>query len=354
MMIPSTRRVFSGTKKLCRMGLIINHRYSSYTTNNNSERFGHLTRKYKRTLKRFQYCSDLHIDKNGFPKIEPRGEHLLIAGDLSNGWTNECEQYIYDLTQKFKTVNLVLGNHDNYNDDEDGMMGILFKIREIEKKLFPKFYVLDNENMMFYEDDDSLSNVLLVGTTLWSDIPEKHTKHYQERFYDFKRIRYDENRYLTVNDYNQMHQESILYLNDVYRNEIQRWCKDMNKDNITNNNDMNNKNTQNMILGEEMPIVIFMSHHAPLIKNTCRNFYLRHRLKSMNHGFCTDLSPMLNKFTMQNNICFVWIFGHTHYRTEFVSNNGIHFGSNSLGLINANSNNIGKVQTRTLDGLVFS
>jgi len=294
----------------------------------------------RKTLSKFQIASDLHHDSNGFIKINIKAANLLIAGDFTNSWNKTSHNYIKNLASDFDRIIMVPGNHEYYNPL--GMDYSLNRMRETES-LIENFILLDNESYTIDSLDRSLPDVNIFGTTLWSHIPVKYQEYYKNNHYDFKKIYHHPGRLLTPQNFNQLHQDSLDFL--------QRSKYVIENIHIPVFSNLRHP-----------PINIFMSHHSPLINGTCHPKYIKNRINSKNHAFCSDLGDILRDITSINypyyydnnfDTCWTWVFGHTHYNVKKLnhSDSGFRLTSNPLGFVKRIKNHSGKMNTRTLDQL---
>jgi len=113
--------------------------------------------------------SDLHLESQEFPWALPRGDVLIIAGDLCHAaCLDPARKDPYAVKQrdrvfrfaegavwKFAHVLLIAGNHDHYD-------GILEATVPTLRRYLPGFTVLDDEAV-------AIEGVHFFGTTLWSD-----------------------------------------------------------------------------------------------------------------------------------------------------------------------------------------
>jgi len=119
-------------------------------------------------IKSLQYISDIHVDAfgiNKIPHVNPKSENLAICGDIGNPKNKNVEMFLNQMSDQFKNVFIVPGNHDYncspiYNKK---------KVNEYKPYLydvcskFNNIVLLDNG---IYELSDT---ILLAGTTLWSN-----------------------------------------------------------------------------------------------------------------------------------------------------------------------------------------
>lgn len=130
----------------------------------------------------FLICSDLHLEflnKNErqifFLPLAKKCENIILAGDFS------CFQYLQKdiklLTNHFKNVLFVPGNHEYYNssfqETDDLLNNLTVNI--------PNFHLLNN-NMI------SINGINFIGSTLWFPELIDNILH-EKRLSDFKTIK---------------------------------------------------------------------------------------------------------------------------------------------------------------------
>lgn len=118
---------------------------------------------------RCHYVSDLHLETQLFRGELPKGDVLIVAGDLCHASSLDPERtdkynveqrgrvmrFIDTAQENFRHVLLVMGNHDHYDGVFDATAGLF-------RKHLPGVSVLDNESI-------EIDGVCFFGTTLWSD-----------------------------------------------------------------------------------------------------------------------------------------------------------------------------------------
>lgn len=118
---------------------------------------------------RCHYLSDLHLESQGFDARLPKGDVLIIAGDLCHARCLDpahTDKYSVDQRDRvlrftdraaasFAHVLLIAGNHDHYDGVFDETTGLF-------RRHLPGVTVLDNEAV-------EIAGVRFFGTTLWSD-----------------------------------------------------------------------------------------------------------------------------------------------------------------------------------------
>lgn len=223
----------------------------------------------------FQYSSDLHLEfyeKEGVSfetLIKPTADNLILAGDIGYPSDEIYESFLEYCSKNFKNVILISGNHEYYGRI---MEDVETQIREITKK-FPNVKYLQNDCVELPD------NILVIGTTLWTNIP-LNKKSLITGINDYYKIYKKQNQNITIEDTCEYHKKSVKYITDT----------------ITKN--LNKK-------------IIVVTHHLPSIKLISKK-YLHN---SYNFAFYTDLNHLIS------HPIVAWICGHTHNTTSTNINN---------------------------------
>lgn len=241
---------------------------------------------------RIQILSDLHLEIGQqyasftFPVSAP---YLLLAGDI--GRLADYENYLTFLraqTSRFETVFLVLGNHEfyglNYNDALDTAQ------RLADEPVLDQRLVLLNRTRW----DSPRSKLSILGCTLWSLIPEEKTSIVQSRVRDFKKI-----RDWTPDKHNSVHAREAAWL----RKEV------------ANLTAAATQQTRNLLIA---------THHAPCLDGTSQP---EHAHNLWSSAFATEMLASGDWSPVKT-----WVFGHTHYSTDFVRND-IRIVANQRGYV---------------------
>ena len=216
---------------------------------------------------KLQYISDIH-DK--FPLINPVANYIALLGDIGDPFTIEYQNFIEDLSLKFKKVFVIAGNHEYYFNIFDDVNS---KMKEIETK-YNNVHFLNNESI-------EVEGYLIVGSTLWSNIT--HTTSY--RINDFRYIRKNELSLLDMTTYLTFFNKAVEFIKQE-----------------------TNKN---------IPMIV-LTHHGPIYEMNGE-----YKGTALCSAFTSDLSDITT-----NIKC--WLSGHTH-QCLTIEQNGVIYSSNCMG-----------------------
>ena len=118
---------------------------------------------------RCHYLSDLHLESEAFDTALPKGDVLIIAGDLCHArcldpartdrysieQRGRVMRFIDEAISKFAHVLLIAGNHEHYDGVFEDSVGLL-------RRHLPGVTVLDDEVV-------EIDGVRFFGSTLWTD-----------------------------------------------------------------------------------------------------------------------------------------------------------------------------------------
>jgi len=234
----------------------------------------------------FQVISDLHLETckqyDSF-EIPPSAPYLILAGDV--GRLVDYPDYLKFLERhvsQFKYIFLVLGNHEFFGmTHAHGLRAAKHLVAETP--LQGKVQLLDHTKF-----DIPDTNITMLGCTLWSAIATDAKEIVKFKVRDFQKI-----LEWTVEAHNLCHQSDVSWLQrTVWQVPRERH-------------------------------VVVVTHHAPCVEGTSSPELAGNRWSS---AFATDL---IAPSKWPPNIK-TWIFGHTHYSTEF-EKDGIKLVSNQRG-----------------------
>jgi predicted phosphohydrolase len=222
---------------------------------------------------RIQFISDLH---EKFPYIIPQAEYIAVLGDVANPFDDRYYTYLSYLSQMFKGVFVIFGNHEYYHNT----------IPDVEKymenmcKHFNNVYFLNNKSII-------VDGYLIVGSTLWSAVEQNAFEYLNCG----NLIKMNKRKYMDFMDYRVLHLQCVEFIQKE--------------------------------LDKGLPTII-LTHYAPLHEMN------GHRQTKLNSGFSTDLSCLIKK--NKKNIK-AWLSGHTH-KCITMMKEGVLFSSNCLGHLN--------------------
>ena len=217
----------------------------------------------------FFYLSDIHLEFHTdkeyefWPNIEPKKPNytynLICAGDIGLIKQPSYWLFMVEACKRFDQVFVVLGNHEYYGCKWTNIQKQFYEYQDSCK--LTNLMLLENTK---YEHED----YIILGTTLWSNIPQQADSYVTQ----------------TVNDYRQIQFFST-----------------------TVSNQMNQKATQ--FLGEHLkerktqkPMIV-VTHHAPTLIDSSDPLY---EGRMSNFAFANQL----DEFVEYSD---VWIYGHTHW-----------------------------------------
>ncbi|KAJ5609883.1 calcineurin-like phosphoesterase [Penicillium herquei] len=244
----------------------------------------------------FQVLSDLHLEISQLYssyEIPVCADHLILAGDIGRLIDYEgYRDFLQKQTDNFKTVFLVLGNHEFYQGTQaEGSERA--KQLEQEPCLNGRLVLLHQKRY-----DVPKSQVTILGCTLWSQIPPDVADMVGYMISDFQKI-----KGWSVDDHNANHDSDLAWL----LNEIKL---------IREGNEKTADKSQKRS-------ILVVTHHAPLMEKTSSP---QHSKNPWRVAFGTDIIPQISDGIK------TWVFGHTHYTTDF-KEGGVRVVSNQRGYV---------------------
>lgn len=245
---------------------------------------------------KFQLVSDIHLeyleDDEGVELdfgaiIEPNAPILVMAGDIA---TFECPilpAFLNWVSTNFDYVFWILGNHEFYNTKRASMSDVKTKL----KSLCPKnVRILDNDSVVIHD-------VLFIGSTLWSHVPDEHVDKVYRTVSDYRYIYSDckvdeKNLCISVQDTNRIHAQSVAFIRNTLKQNKGKYA-------------------------------VVITHHGPSLLDTIHSIYHR---SPLNHAFATDIA------FDDDDGPDIWCYGHTHYNISVDKHpNGYKLVSNQFG-----------------------
>lgn len=240
---------------------------------------------------KIQYCSDIHLEMPTnkeylleYP-IEPVGEVLLLAGDITNAKYYDDprpveKQFFRTLSEQFDRVFIIAGNHEFYRSWD---VGVLEKplLKEIERNVF----LLNNQTVVY-------KDIAFFFTTLWSEINQLDEDYVRRSMPDFSLITYQKKSFL-VKYYNQLHKQALEFLETSIPQS---------------------GNTKKVIV----------SHHLPSLQCVHPD-HIGSRLGS---AFATDLDEFILKHQPD-----YWVYGHSHRNMPEILIGKTKLVTNQLGYV---------------------
>jgi hypothetical protein len=233
---------------------------------------------------RIHYMSDLHLEFGALDKPLPKGEVVILAGDVTllatldpartdagaRAVRKNTLQFFEAVQKRFDRVVYLMGNHEHYGFCIDDSAGAI-------RHHFPDVTLLEDSHI-------ALGDMILVGSTLWTDmgggnpLTELATQRGMSDFYVIEKRNGDRLRAFRPADARALFARSLAYIQDV---------ADANR-------------------GKKL---IVATHHAPSLLGVA----LHQRTSKLNPAYYTDLHTFIED---RSNIA-VWLHGHTHVQTEY-------------------------------------
>jgi len=214
--------------------------------------------------------------------------YLALLGDIGVVKRKEYRKFILKMATKFKKVFILPGNHEYYRSSVDEAYGIMKSICD------------SHENLVFmhktsYKFDEY--NIRILGTSLWTHVPEEAKQIVQIRISDYSKIQvrtdYEDNPFLPLDDKGKEKEQGSH--RPIRTEDTNQWHKDERHWLETEIKEAQNNKEK----------IIVFTHHAPIEKDGCGNPETYDDIT--NHAFSTDLRELMN------NDVLVWAYGHTHW-----------------------------------------
>lgn len=238
---------------------------------------------------RCHYVSDLHLESQDFAGKLPKGDVLIIAGDLCHasrldpGRTDKYSvdqrgrvmRFIDNSLDSFAHVLLVPGNHDHYD-------GIFERTAELMRRFLPGTTVLDDSAV-------EIDGVLFFGATLWTNFAGRsqacmdHVRRKCGEFFFVKTQAIDAAGEVKLAKYQPEH---ALQAFDRAWQALEIHVRQ----------------------GAGRPMVV-VSHHAPSHKG----LNPRHAGNGLDGAYASDLDEPISTWPDVRH----WVHGHTHIRKTY-------------------------------------
>jgi len=247
---------------------------------------------------KFQVLSDIHLEFPGVldiieetpPVLAP---NLALLGDIGYPSKKEYQEFVLKQSKRFERVFLVAGNHEYYKGIYEDVNEEIAKLCATTTNVF-----FMNKIDLWFEEE----NTVVLGTTLWSNIPEDVKDYAKFSCNDYRQIYLragaedtpEKKRKLTPDDQNEWHKSDVEWLKTQIEKAKQKNFK-----------------------------VVVFTHHAPTDKNT---LLPEEQDQPFQYITMTNLEHMLG------DPVNLWCFGHSH-RTSVQMLKGTKVASNQLGYV---------------------
>lgn len=231
---------------------------------------------------KLQYASDIHLEFYKSKHIDSKlfetlltptkaVDALVLAGDIGYPEDRITKEFLGWCCSKWRYVIWVFGNHEYYTTLRNSK-----PMKEKEEiamdycKEYTNLHVLHNKSLQSY----GASGVKIIGTTLWTKIPQELEETISSYMNDCKYIETTKGVPFTTADWNTLYEQNVEFL--------QRELDDAHASGLKS---------------------IVVTHHLPSFK--C--IQSQYKDSPVNCGFASDLESLL-----QHPGLVAWICGHSH------------------------------------------
>jgi predicted MPP superfamily phosphohydrolase len=166
---------------------------------------------------RIQVCSDLHVEfyANWEEEkrecaldelVDPCADYLALLGDIGLACTPLYSAFLLRVASRFKGVYVLLGNHEYYRNTVQGTLGACQEVCDSH----PNLHLVQRSSFL-------LEGVRVLGTTLWSHVPNADHEVVFRCMNDYRRIHDDTVQPTTglhVTATNRWHADEVAFLRD--------------------------------------------------------------------------------------------------------------------------------------------
>lgn len=253
---------------------------------------------------KIQIASDLHLEFYESPRLrdfiaETNAPFLALMGDIGIPYLLSYENFLKECSESYSQTFIISGNHEYYQHKNKGEIWNIDKTNSEIERIVSKFINVHFLNNKYYQLDD---NFVILGTTLWSDIPDDTDESVSIAINDFKNIYYFDgsvNQKVTPKYITSLHKSNVKWLEQTINNfsgaqhaKCQHILEPVSK---------NHTSTENAWLHSDKKIII-MSHHLPSYKMISPKY----KNSPVNCCFASNLDHLILP-----NIVY-WLSGHTH------------------------------------------
>lgn len=243
---------------------------------------------------RIQYVSDLHLefyDKATFPLlVKPAARYLALAGDIGHPGHPVFHSFLDYVSRHWDHVFYVAGNHEYYNKKERKKWKYITPVPFQERHGELQRAVAPHKNITFLHHDApsyhiAAENVTILGSTLWSHIPEDSYYDAQTGMNDYNYIPWFEDGTTRP-----LHPRDVAMIHVKERANLQKHI------------DYARSMKQNVVL---------LTHHMPSYSCISSQFIGN----PLNCCFASHCEALMGSPVR------AWIYGHTHNASSGVINN---------------------------------
>jgi predicted phosphodiesterase len=217
-----------------------------------------------------QILSDVHLELlNKPPVVNRNAPYLALLGDIGHPFSEIYRVFVRQMAQQFERVIIIAGNHEYYNNAKEQ-----YTHEDIDTQI--RYITQSYNNVTFLQNESFLlDGVRIIGTTLWTHIPEEKFDYVQYAMGDYSKCFVASNGgRFTPAATSMWHDIAVSYI------------------------------SKQLVLYPSLPTVI-LSHHCPIADVEVHP--PRYRDDQLRCCYATNLTHLL-KFPV-----VAWAYGHTHW-----------------------------------------